>query len=203
MKKLLVSQSIYDNKERKELGDMLDGRVIKFVRAANYLPIPVSNFYISPADKNLDTHCLQSFLEQVDTAGLILTGGSDIGQNENRDLTEKVLLDWSIEKKLPALGLCRGMQLMGTHGGACLEEVPNHIREYHKINGDIVDYVNSYHRFAFKKLPENYKILAKSVDGIVEALENRANRWQGWMWHPEREEIFRALDIKRLQGIFG
>ena len=198
----MVSQSVYLDTKRPERGDKLDGRVMEFLHAANYVLIPVTNFHVFQDESGWNTCSLIKFLEHVDADGVLLTGGNDLGVYENRDVTEETLLAWSVKKNLPALGLCRGMQLMGSLGGAFLEEVTNHIKKYHKIDGQILDNVNSYHRFAFKALPSNYKILAKTSDGVIEAFRHAINNWEGWMWHPEREEKFRLVDIQRTQELF-
>ena len=198
----MVSQSVYLDLKRRECGDKVDGRVMEFLRAANYVPIPVTNFHIFQDQSGWNKNSLTQFLEHIDPDGILLSGGNDLGVHENRDVTEKTLLAWSLKKHLPALGLCRGMQLMGSLGGAFLEEVTNHIKKYHKIDGQISDNVNSYHRFAFKVLPPNYQVLAKTSDGVIEAFRHAVNNWEGWMWHPEREEKFRAVDLQRIQELF-
>ena len=203
MKRILISQSIYIDPTRNEFGDKIDCKVIRFVQAAEYLPIVLSNYNVALGNYGWDTSVLDKFLNQVHADGILLTGGPEVGVHKNRDVTEKAVLSWAIKKRLPVLGLCRGMQLMGKLEGANLEEVPNHIREYHQLTGILSNTVNSYHKFAFRKLPSCFKILAKSSDGIIEAVQHKKNRWEGWMWHPEREENFRSYDLKRFQRVFG
>ena len=202
MKKILVSQSVYSDSKRKEHGDKLDGSIVTFLRVAGYIPIPVSNFHVNQNMSNWDTESLDLFLKGIDFDGLLLTGGNNIGAHENRDLTEKTLLSWALKNHLPALGLCRGMQLMGTLGGGFLQQVSNHVNNYHSISGIICDKVNSYHNLAFKTLPPEYSILAKSSDGVIEAFKHASNRWEGWMWHPERENEIRLNDVRRTRELF-
>lgn len=203
MKKILVSQAIYIDTKRKEYGDKLDSRIIKFLQVANYLPIPVSNYYIFQDKVEWKTHKLESFLKEIEADGVLLTGGTDLGTHKNRDLTEEILLAWSVNRNVPALGLCRGMQLMGRIGGALLEEVTNHVQTYHTVSGQISDSVNSYHNYAFKSLPQDYKVLSTTSDGVIEAFRHTVKQWEGWMWHPEREKDFRVIDIERTQEVFG
>ena len=42
-----------------------------------------------------------------------------------------------------------------------------------------------------------YEILAESEDGIIEAISHKKLPWEGWMWHPEREEQFVTNDKNR------
>ena len=36
-----------------------------------------------------------------------------------------------------------------------------------------------------------------SEDGSLEAMMHKDLPWEGWMWHPEREEIFSKTDLDR------
>jgi putative glutamine amidotransferase len=27
--------------------------------------------------------------------------------------------------------------------------------------------------------------------------------WEGWMWHPEREEVFNPKDLQRIRDLFN
>ena len=203
MKRILISQSIYKDLTRNEFGDKVDSRLIRFVLAAKYLPIVLSNYKVIRRNYGWDTSVLNQYLNQVNVDGILLTGGSDFGVDDNRDVTEKAVLSWANQEKLPVLGLCRGMQLMGKLEGGYLEEVSNHVREYHQLTGVISSRVNSYHKFAFRNLPSCFKILATSSDGVIEAFQHRKNNWEGWMWHPEREENFQLFDLKGFQKVFG
>ena len=40
-------------------------------------------------------------------------------------------------------------------------------------------------------------LLAQSEDGNIEAMIHKELPWEGWMWHPEREEIFTKIDHER------
>jgi GMP synthase-like glutamine amidotransferase len=50
--------------------------------------------------------------------------------------------------------------------------------------------------------PAGYQVLARSEDGEIEAIRHDEFPWEGWMWHPEREERFDARDVNRLKKLF-
>ncbi len=52
------------------------------------------------------------YAERLELDGLILTGGNDLGDAPERDETERALLGWAIEKKVPVFGVCRGLQMI-------------------------------------------------------------------------------------------
>ena len=101
------------------------------------------------------------------------------------------------------LGLCRGMQMMGTWGGASLRSKDGHVRARHTLVGDITGEVNSYHHHVLGDCPTGFEVTARSEDCEIEAFRHRSWPWEGWMWHPEREETFHARDIQRLIRLFS
>ena len=48
--------------------------------------------------------------------------------------------------------------------------------------------VNSFHQYGFLKCPPFFKVLAKSNDGVIEAVSHEELNWEGWMWHPEKRK---------------
>jgi putative glutamine amidotransferase len=63
--------------------------------------------------------------------------------------------------------------------------------------------VNSYHGFSLATGPLDFEVLARSEDGEIEAIRHKSLPWEGWMWHPEREENFAARDVQRIKALFG
>lgn len=195
MKIVAISQRVDNYPDRGESRDALDGRLNEWIIAAGYIPVPVPN--------NMAAAGLQKWLEKINPQGIILSGGNTIGECASRDHTETTLLDYAREHKLPALGICRGMQMMSVWDGGSLKNVSNHVRVRHVLDGDFRNKsVNSYHDQAIVSVTANFSIMAKSEDGEIEAIRHNSLPWQGWMWHPEREEDFlTGDDLVRLKAI--
>lgn len=159
---------------------------------------------------------LQTGLEPVDItpdeprnsldglSGLVLSGGSDYGQDPDRDRLERVLFELALEADLPVFGICRGLQMMNQlSGGTLLEGIPGHRGEdvnertlRHRIRvargsllASIVGeelVVNSRHHQAIDRVAGSLTLTALAEDGVPEGAERRDRRWVlGVQWHPE------------------
>lgn len=194
MKMVVVSQRVDVYPERNETRDALDQRLTAFIASCGYIPVPVPN---SLGD------ALREWLTFVQPAAVVLSGGNDISQCAERDDTERVLLTHAQERQLSALGICRGMQMMAHWAGASLHPVSGHVQTRHHLIGTISAEVNSYHGYSLYDCPEGFEVLARSEDGEIEAIRHRTLPWEGWMWHPEREDHFADDDIHRIKVLFG
>ena len=207
MLKVIVTQRIDYIREYDETRDSIDQKLLEWLLTAGLLPIPVSNKLIA-SNKNYNQKSpLLSWLLSIKPDALVLSGGNDIGQYLDRDKTELFLLDWAKKNKLPVLGICRGMQMMSIYSGCNLIKVSGHVNSRHKLTFknteiDLPREVNSFHEFAINECPEEYKILANSEDGIIEAIQHDDLPWEGWMWHPEREKNFSLRNLKHFKKLF-
>lgn len=136
-----------------------------------------------------------------DLEGFILTGGEDIGKTPLRDTTEGTILALAVERRLPVLGVCRGMQMIQSFFGGDLEpcDAEVHVARRHGINilpgapfalDREKKSVNSFHRWAVmeKGLAPGLKPFALAEGGLVEALYHPDHPIAGIQWHPERAE---------------
>lgn len=199
-----ITQRIKYDPHYQEYRDELDHRYIDWILASGHVPVPIPNNLISSKSSTTISQWLESFNIQV----IVLSGGNNIGEFEKRDNTESFLLSWAKEKRYPVLGICRGMQFMGTQDGTELVEISNHVGVSHSINTNFngkssVRKVNSYHNYALKNCPKSYDILAKSDEGYPEAIAHKILPWQAWMWHPERENEFQSWDLKQFQELIS
>lgn len=194
MKLVAVSQRMDVFPERNETRDALDQRLAAWVVSCGYMPVPMPNTLGG---------AFRVWLAAVQPKAVVLSGGNDIGQCAERDDTELALLTHAREHQLPVLGICRGMQMMAHWAGTGLRAVNGHVRTRHQLNGKISGTVNSYHGYSLSACPDAFEVLARSEDGEIEAIRHRLLPWEGWMWHPEREDRFAANDIHRIKALFG
>jgi gamma-glutamyl-gamma-aminobutyrate hydrolase PuuD len=163
---------------------------------------------------------IEHWLENKNIEGMILTGGNDLSHlpdaknsDINRDKTEKEILHWVSKRKIPLLGVCRGMQFMNCFLSGSLSKVKNHSGNSHSIeifNNKILPikslFVNSYHNWAIKRkdLSPSLKAVAIAEDGTIEAVEHHDLPWLGIMWHPERENISQnSNNVKLIKRFFS
>lgn len=203
MKKVLVSQRVDDYADRKERRDALDQQLMRFLLACELMPIPVPNVLESDEFQNgTDILSIQKWVTEMHPHAIVLSGGNDIGSCNDRDMTERSLLDYAILHNKPVLGICRGMQFMGHYSGMELKQVENHVRTRHILVGEIRQEVNSFHNMALMDCPQDYIVTAQSEDGEIEGIRHKNRNWEGWMWHPEREIEFNQNDIRRVKELF-
>lgn len=187
-----VSQRVDQFPDRKETRDALDQRLINLLARVGAYALP------TPNNLGLDIH---AWLRVMRPKAIVLSGGNDLGLNSDRDLTELALLNYAEQNGLPVLGICRGMQMMGHWAGMGLHRVSGHERVSHDIIGEIAGQVNSYHAFSLDDCPTGFEVLARSLDGEIEAIRHTSLIWEGWMWHPEREEFGGTSDLFRIKSI--
>jgi putative glutamine amidotransferase len=150
--------------------------------------------------------------------GLVLTGGSDLGVSSERDDFEIALARRALERDMPVLGICRGMQLMNVAlGGGIVQHLPDVVgHENHRhtpgafadhrvrlepgslaarVVGREQEAVKSHHHQGLDGLGDGLVASGWSVeDGVVEAIEVPDHRFAlGVLWHPEEDEASRVV----------
>ena len=160
--------------------------------------------------------------------GLVLSGGEDVDParygaapdgartvSPERDAMELDLLRRAIERRLPVLAICRGVQLLNVAlGGTLYQDLETLMGteidhdQYREFDGHIhpirssgerllsgvfpaADFVqNSAHHQGIDELADGLTAVAWAPDGLIEAVEYRAPD-AGWtvgvQWHPERK----------------
>ena len=126
MKKVIVTQRLSKDKKTNEIRDALDIRLTRYLLSLKIFPILIANSF---GEKS--PIFIKRFVDEMKPHGLILTGGEDFGKNIPRDKVENLLLKYFTRKKKPILGICRGMQIMGTWAGAMITEVSDHVAVEH------------------------------------------------------------------------
>jgi putative glutamine amidotransferase len=169
-------------------------------------------------------------LDLVD--GLILAGGVDVDPatygasaheatdppNEMRDAFELALARRALERDLPLLGICRGMQVMNVAAGGTLHqhlpELVGHDRHRETVGvfgdhevaleegslaaraaGEARHATKSHHHQGVDALAEGFVVTGRSLlDDIPEAIEAPGRRYAlGVQWHPEADETSRLI----------
>ena len=164
--------------------------------------------------------------------GLMLAGGSDIdpasygaephpktkGSRPERDRFELALGYAALEREMPVLGICRGMQLLNVACGGTLDQhLPDVIAtERHRHTpGSFADHgvriaedtlaaravgatagaVKSHHHQGVRELGEDVTITGWAVeDDVIEAIELPGKAYAlGVLWHPEEDQRSRVI----------
>jgi putative glutamine amidotransferase len=141
---------------------------------------------------------LELIVSRFDPKLVVLSGGESLGENPTRDLFEEELLVICENKKIPVLGICRGMQMLVKRYGVSPQELEGHAGTVHALQGDVEVTVNSYHNFGFFTVPPQFQVLSTASDGTVEMIRHINLPWLGMMWHPEREPFTSWINFARI-----
>jgi putative glutamine amidotransferase len=172
----------------------------------------------------VDADEIDDVLDRVD--GLLFTGGGDIspaaygaepeesvrGISIERDTFEFELVRRAQERKMPIMGICRGMQVINVAlGGTLIQDLPSHTGVHdHDVAGEGVyephlqakvedgtrlstvvgpglHAINSIHHQAVDELGEGLSVVASAIDGTIEAIDHDDLDWPfiAVQWHPE------------------
>lgn len=179
-------------------------------------------------------HDPAEILSRVDA--LVLIGGADIDPDAynavrdprteatytRRDEFELALTNAALERGLPFLGICRGMQILNVARGGTLcqhltdaEAVTTHRRALGTFEGTersiilapgslaaravggTVHIGHCHHHQAIDQIGHGLVVSGRAEDGVPEAIEDRTGQWVlGVQWHPEageKLELFHSL----------
>ena len=131
------------------------------------------------------------------------------GINQERDLPELLIARLAYNRQIPMLGICRGIQTLATaFGGKVSQDISDVATVKHSQDADRSEathsvtieqdstlfniykdeklMVNSFHHQAVAEAGDKFRVVAKSADGIVEAMESTEFKSiLGVQWHPE------------------
>ena len=127
-----------------------------------------------------------------------------------RDKFDMRLLKLAEENGIPVLGICRGAQIINVyHGGPLYQDLSYRKEEALKhsqgqaptllahtvktiagtkiaeLLGKEERRTNSFHHQLIKDVADDFKVSARCVDGVVEAIENEDASVIAFQWHPE------------------
>ncbi len=194
MKIIGITQKVVSVSEYGEKRDALDQRWAELLHTMGYTPYPIPNY--------ID---LLPTILSLPLQGIVLTGGNTLNTDApERDKVETALLEHALEKPLPLLGVCRGMQLILRYFGSKLEYLEGHVTPSHPIQwkGQLID-VNSYHDYGSFDVKAPLEVLGKASDGVIEAIKHTSLPIRGIMWHPERNIPFKPVDTQLIHDVFN
>ena len=188
-----------------------------------------------PPQEPVDPEIAAQVVDGLD--GLIVTGGGDVAPerygaerhektdplNAMRDAWEDALLAAAIDREVPFLGICRGLQVLNVNrGGTLLQHLPDVVGDdrYNKgggnfstnsveidpgtelsglLDGDRELDVKSYHHQAVQDVGAGLRVTARSGDGTIQALELEGVPFGvAVQWHPEEDA---AEDVRLFAGL--
>jgi len=214
----IIGITTFNDETSKEYPNVLLHReYIRAIIKANGIPLLIPS--------GLSADALNELLPKLN--GLLFSGGGDIsvdqygGQyhplmenvDQERDILEMTLMKTVIDRNIPFLGICRGIQVLNVAMGGTLytniasemndplkhDYYPDHPRnklvhkvelssdnKYKTIFGSSVLEVNSMHHQGVKKVAEGLNAIGFAPDGLVEVLELKGHKFGlGVQWHPE------------------
>lgn len=224
-----VSMRVSPTKEYAELRDAISHDWVRYLDSLGLFPLLIPNA-LGDAKK---------YARDAGIDALLLTGGNDVSPQTygaelesssgdsaclERDQTELQLLAFAEERRLPVLGVCRGMQLLNVYfGGSLVQSIArqigpqvNHVAHDHPVKiihpkfaeflGETRATVNSYHTQGVVRdvLGKDLEPFAESeADGVLEGIVHARLPMAGVQWHPERKNPARAIDQKLVRAAFS
>lgn len=181
MKTILITQRVDVDRITGQRNDSLDQRWINYLIQLN------CNVLVAPNNIAM----LGKMLDFSTIDGIVLSGGNDLdifgGSVPERDLVERSLIEYGVKNSIPIFGVCRGMQIIQQYFNVQIYRVEGHIGP-HEIDGVYGRrVVNSFHNYGTRESVPDLQVMARSSDGVVEAVMHLDHLIMGIMWHPERE----------------
>jgi putative glutamine amidotransferase len=171
-----------------------------------------------------ETSVYEAIAERLD--GVLLSGGGDVdprtygeeplpecGPPEiERDTAEIFFTRWALERRVPLLGICRGIQVLNVAlGGTLYQDLPSQLpaaerhnyapldgshlahtlevrpgSQFAEIVGTVSPRANSFHHQAVKELGAGIEIVAWTADRVAEAAEVPGHPFAvAVQYHPE------------------
>ena len=190
----------------------LPAEYIEAIRNAGGLPWPI--MHGEPRLREILEHIDGLILAGGGDLNPLLYGGADHETiymlDDERDQTEIDLANRAIDSDIPTLGICRGTQILNVaRGGSLYEHLPDVVGDkishrappreptphaVHVASGSTLAKIleetrfssYSWHHQGLNNVPDEFKVVAKAPDGVIEAIEMPDHPWLiAVQWHPE------------------
>ncbi len=208
-------------REKNKHGDTIDVLEQAYL---HYFESKGLKLLIIPNEGDVDYYFEHFPIERV-----ILSGGNDVDPQmygeirtegmsiaPERDKTEKRMIELALQKNIPILGICRGMEFLNVYFGGKLITLKNvfgegahlpgkghslHILENQEILGKEV-MVNSFHNQGLteKELSPQLQVFVATDEGIVEGFYHASLPIVGVQWHPERKSPDEEFNEKLIRA---
>ena len=208
MKKILVTQRLFQNDTYYEVREGLDVEWGQLFKSLQFLPIIAQINYDSAL-----------YFKEFDIDGILLTGGNDLSRLDDNDLSkkrdhfEKSLINQAIKLDIPVLGVCRGLQVITDYFGGDFIEVENQVATRHDLivnsNSQFatelnqINNVNSFHNYGVTNLSEDLLVSATDTQNVIKAIEHKKHKVFGQMWHSERNSPFSKTEMNLITHFFS
>jgi putative glutamine amidotransferase len=213
---------------RRELPTFVGERTLLYTLADEYVRSVVEAGGLPVLIPHLrDEREADAILDGVD--GVLIAGGGDLDPSSYgaedagsydvdaaADASEIALARRAMDRRVPTLAICRGMQILAVaNGGRLRQEIcaPGSLHEpmsadpaavlgaRHPVTiaagsrlaealgaGERV--VNTIHHQALERVPDGFHVTAEAPDGTIEAIEPLDPSWSciAVQWHPEKME---------------
>lgn len=196
--RVALTQGVVDYDEGQL--DCIDHAWTRLLESWGHLPIPVPGALTRPED----------MLAAIRPGTLIVTGGPVVDEapdvhdvRPEQEETERRLISWCEVRRVPVIGVCRGMELLLSLHGGQLRSIAGHISHRHLVSVQETPFtsgggfreVNSFHHHAVEAQEVRLPLVpfAWDADGNVEAFYRTVAKGTlsevGIMWHPERDGV--------------
>jgi putative glutamine amidotransferase len=198
------------------------------------VPLDLSSTELRALAETLDGITLSGSPADVDPALFhAIAHPKAAAPDRDRERTDFGLLEHAFTAQKPVLAICYGIQSLNVFlGGTLLQDIPSEIASsvehdvasdygvpetFHGVriesasrlaelaNGSESARVNSSHHQAVLAAGRGLRITARSADGVIEALEGKADgHWvTAVQWHPERMVETDGLALSLFRGLVG
>ena len=217
--RIAITQRVVHNSSYPDDRDALSHDWVLFLEAT--LPGCV----IIPVPNNI-ADC-QAWMDAISPDAVILSNGNDLDAAPLRDRCEQQVMRWALQREIPLLGVCRGLQFVNRYFGGGLtldlsrEAGQNHVACEHDIavthpafqslagSAFTKATVNSFHDHGVQlsDLAPGLTVFATAEDGTLEGLVHDEELVLAIQWHPERpgtDEVFGETLVRKflLEGRF-